>query len=136
MFRALDQARESFLVRTLRPSRPRAVHPVGIAGPRPRPRRACRPRLTRLEDRVAFSTWTVSSSADDVTQNYTLPYAVAHAQNGDTILLTAAVKNPIVLTHGELVLSQDVTIESVPSRTPTISGDGQGWDQGMFPASE
>jgi hypothetical protein len=29
-----------------------------------------------------------------------------------------------VLTLGELVVRQDVTIESVPSRTPTISGDG------------
>jgi hypothetical protein len=75
-----------------------------------------------LEDRVVLSTLTVTSSADDVTQNHTLRYAVAHAQSGDTILLTAAVKDPIVLTQGELVLSQDVTIQSVPSRTPTISG--------------
>jgi hypothetical protein len=74
---------------------------------------------------VALSTLTVTSSGDDGTQRGTLPYAVAHAQSGDTILLTDAVKNPIVLTHGELVLSQDVTITSVPSRTPTISGDGQ-----------
>jgi hypothetical protein len=77
-----------------------------------------------LEDRCVPSTFTVTSSADDVTQNHTLRYAVAHAQDGDTIQLTAAVKAPIVLTHGELLLSHNVTIRSVPARTPTISGGG------------
>src|SRR5439155_14606747 len=43
---------------------------------------------------------------------------------GDTILLTAAIKTPIVLTHGEVVVSRNVTIESVPAQMPTISGDG------------
>src|SRR5262249_6804073 len=76
-------------------------------------------------DRVALSTLAVTSSGDNVTQSGTLRYAVAHAHSGDTILVTAAVMNPIVLTHGELVLSQDVTITSVPSPTPTISGGGQ-----------
>jgi hypothetical protein len=73
---------------------------------------------------VALSTLTVTSSGDNVTQRGTLRYDVAHAQSGDTILVTAAVMNPIVLTHGELVLSQNVTITSVPAQTPTISGDG------------
>jgi hypothetical protein len=77
-----------------------------------------------LEDRVVLSTLTVTSSADDVNQNHTVRYAVAHARSGDTIQLTAAIKSPIVLTQGELVVSQNVTIESVPSQTPTISGDG------------
>jgi len=77
-----------------------------------------------LEDRLVPSTLTVTSSADDITQKHTLRYAVAHAQSGDTIQLTAAIKSPIVLTHGELVLNNSVTILSVPSRTPTISGDG------------
>lgn len=85
-------------------------------------RRAFRPRLLALEDRCVPSTLTVTSVADDVSQNHTLRYAVAHAQDGDTIQLTAAIKGPIVLTQGELILSRDVTIESVPSRTPTISG--------------
>jgi hypothetical protein len=67
---------------------------------------------------------TVTSSAHGSTQNQTLRYAVDHAQSGDTILLTSAMKNPIVLTLGELVVSESVTIESVPARTPTISGDG------------
>src|SRR5262245_7869177 len=90
-----------------------------------RRRRRLRPAVLRLDSRVALSTWAVTSSGDDVTQSGTLRSAVAQAQSGDTILLTAAVMNPIVLSHGELVLSQDVTITSVPARTPTISGDGQ-----------
>jgi predicted outer membrane repeat protein len=75
-----------------------------------------------LEDRCVPSTLTVTSVADDGSQNHTLRYAVTHAQDGDTIQLTAAIKGPIVLNQGELILSRDVTIESVPSRTPTISG--------------
>ena len=67
---------------------------------------------------------TVTSSADIATQAGTLRYAVAHAQSGDTIQLTAAIHAPIVLTLGELVLSKNVTIESVAPSTPTISGDG------------
>jgi hypothetical protein len=91
---------------------------------KPHRQSAFRPRLAVLEDRCLLSTLTVTSSADDVTQNHTLRYAVAHAQSGDRIQLTAAIKSPIVLTQGELVLSRDVTIESVPARTPTISGNG------------
>lgn len=68
------------------------------------------------------TTLTVTSSADDVAQNHTLRYAVAHAQNGDTIQLTAAIKAPIVLTNGDIVLGKNVTIQSVAARTPTISG--------------
>jgi hypothetical protein len=82
-----------------------------------------RPALEVLEDRCVPSTLTVTRSADDVTQNHTLRYAVVHARSGDTIQITAAVKAPIVLTHGELILSQNVTIASVPASTPTISGD-------------
>ena len=77
-----------------------------------------------LEDRLVLSTLAVTSGSDDPTDKHSLRYAVAHAQNGDTIQLTAAIKSPIVLTNGELVLNRNVTIESVPSQTPTISGDG------------
>ena len=87
-------------------------------------RTAFRPRLEALEDRCVPSTLTVTNADDDVTETHTLRWAVANAVSGDTILLTAAVKSPIVLTQGELVLSDNVTIESVPARTPTISGDG------------
>src|SRR6516164_2574606 len=86
-------------------------------------RHAQQPRLLELEERALLSTLTVTTSADSVTQNHTLRYDVDHAQSGDTILLTAAITSPIVLTLGELVVSQSVTIESVPAQTPTISGN-------------
>ena len=97
------------------PRRSRPTPPAAAAGPASR----C------WKTASALSTLTVTASGDDATQAGTLRYAVAHARSGDTILLTAAVKAPIVLSQGELVLSRDVTIESVPARTPTISGDGQ-----------
>jgi predicted outer membrane repeat protein len=71
-------------------------------------------------------TYAVTRSDDDVTVNHTLRYAVAHAQDGDTVLLTDAIQfqSPVVLTQGELVVSRSITILSVPSQTPTISGNG------------
>ena len=87
-------------------------------------RHAYRPHLAVLEDRAR----PLDTNGDEQRRRRDpeshARYAVAHAQSGDTILLTAAIKSPIVLTHGELVVNQNVTIESVPSRTPTISGDG------------
>jgi hypothetical protein len=69
----------------------------------------------------------VFRSNDDITQLGTLRYAVAHAQGGDTILLTEELRNhPAVLTQGELILSQDVTIQTMTSFVPpvTVSGGG------------
>jgi hypothetical protein len=57
----------------------------------------------------------------------TLRHAVAHAVDGDTILLTGAVKtNGITLTQGELILTQqNLTIRSAARPNPvTISGGG------------
>src|SRR5262249_3681112 len=51
-------------------------------------------------------------------------YDVAHAQSGDTILLTGAVKGGIVLTQGELLLNQNVAIKSAGNHQIMISGDG------------
>ena len=85
-------------------------------------RRPSRLAVEALEGRYVPSTLTVWSSADDGSQNGTLRHAVARAHNGDVILLSAAIKNPILLAGGELLLNQNVTIESVPARTPTING--------------
>jgi predicted outer membrane repeat protein len=101
--------------------------------PSPRPRRAgarpaprSRPRLEALEDRCVPSTLSVTSTLDDVTQKGTLRYAVANAGDGDTILLTEAVRDTgITLTQGELVLTQqDLTIRSASADHPVaISGN-------------
>jgi predicted outer membrane repeat protein len=85
-------------------------------------RRAFRPLLETLEGRCVPSVLQVTSTADDVNQPGTLRFEVAHAHSGDTILLTPAVKSGITLTHGELFLNQNLTIEA--TGTPaTISGD-------------
>src|SRR5215469_8784121 len=81
-----------------------------------------RPRLEALEDRCLPSTLPVTSSVDDVNVQGTLRYDIAHAQSGDTILLTGAVKGGIVLTQGEFVLNQNVTIETAGDQQIMISG--------------
>ena len=48
-----------------------------------RRRRNLRPRLVMLEDRCVPSTLLVTSGDDDVNQNNTLRYAVAHAFSGN-----------------------------------------------------
>jgi hypothetical protein len=83
------------------------------------------PRLEALEDRTALSTLAVTRAGDDVAERGTLRWAVAEAAGGDTILLTGALADsPVVLSHGELLLSQDVTIEAVGQAPVTISGGG------------
>jgi hypothetical protein len=65
-----------------------------------------------LEERCVPTTWSVITDSDNVNQAGSLRWAVAHAGNGDTIVLNpqASVVN---LTQGELVVNHDVTIESV-----------------------
>ena len=76
------------------PSSPQSSRRTSLFTGRNRPplrqRRAFQPLVAVLEKRSLLSTLTVTSSADNATQNHTLRYAVAHAQNGDTIQLTAA----------------------------------------------
>lgn len=82
--------------------------------------------LEPLEDRCVPSILLVTRSNDDVAQLGTLRYAVAHASSGDFILVLNSVLGhpPIVLTHGELLLNQDVTITGLLNVPETISGDG------------
>jgi predicted outer membrane repeat protein len=103
------------------PQRPHTARP----GPSRRPqRRAFRPGLEALEDRCVPSTLAVTSTDDNVNEAGTLRFAVAHATSGDTILLTRAVQVGITLTHGDLVLTQNVTIETTPGPRISISGGG------------
>jgi hypothetical protein len=87
--------------------------------------RGFRPSLECLEGRSMLSALPVTSALDDVSQRGTLRYAVAHAQSGDTILLTPAIPSTgITLTQGELLLRQTgLTIKSVGNSPVTISGN-------------
>src|SRR5438552_3710026 len=86
---------------------------------RPSCRTPVRPRLEALEDRCVPAVLFVTKTIDDVSVPGTLRYAVAHANNGDTIdVLTAS---PIALTKGQLLLSHDVTIQGLKG-LPVISG--------------
>ena len=89
-----------------------------------------------LEERCVPTVWNVTSSADTLTMGQpttnTLRWAVAQAQNGDTIAIQPQVTlelsgvrtapRDIVLTQGELVLNKSVNIEAVGPQA-TISGD-------------
>src|SRR5947209_642106 len=92
-----------------------------------RPPRGARLRLRfeALEDRWVPATLAVTSGLDDVSHRGTLRYAVAHAGDGDTILLTGAVQAGITLAYGELLLNQqNLTIRSASAPNPvTISGN-------------
>jgi hypothetical protein len=83
-----------------------------------------RPRLEALEDRRVPAHWAVTSPADNINQPGTLRWAVAQAQNGDTIEVRT--NQTIFLTQGELVLANDLTIVHMVTRPVTrtkISGD-------------
>jgi hypothetical protein len=100
-----------------------ALHRGQPAAQPRRRRHAFRPCLEALEDRRVLSILAVTSTADNVNQPGTLRYAVAHAQGGDTILLTKAVRGGITLTEGDLVLSQNVIIKTADNHVIQISGD-------------
>jgi hypothetical protein len=88
-------------------------------GARTTPRRpTIRPRLEILEDRCVPSTM-VTSAADDGSAG-TLPWAIANTAQHGTIDISQGL-GPIVLTRGELDLTQSVTIESLGSPA-TIDG--------------
>src|SRR6266852_1446206 len=105
-----------------RPLRSLSSSPRAASSRRPAKRKL---RLEALEDRCVPSTFAVTNADDNVAEMHTLRWAVANAASGDTILVTAAVKDtPIVLTQGELLLTQSVTIEGVSNVDETVSGGG------------
>jgi hypothetical protein len=91
--------------------------------PAPPRGRCCRPRLEPLEARDVPSTLPVTSGRDDAARG-TLRYAVAHARDGDTILLTGAAAGGVVLTAGSLVLAEDVTVRAAGGRRVEVRAVG------------
>jgi hypothetical protein len=90
----------------------------------PARRRSFRPRLETLEDRRVPAVWAVTSPADNINQPGTLRWAVAQANNGDTIDIRTL--RTIVLTQGELYLAHDLTINGLQGPQESveeISGD-------------
>jgi hypothetical protein len=75
-----------------------------------------------LEDRRLPSTLYVTSPLDDGSKG-TLRYDIAHAQSGDTIVMSPTLSAPIVLTQGELLLKKNLTIEGQSNQPETISGN-------------
>src|SRR5262249_25681734 len=99
-----------------------------IRGPHCPRRPARRPHqkpllLECLEDRCVPSTLYVPSPPDNGARG-TLRYEIAHAANGDTIEMSSALKGPIVLSQGELLLKKNLTIEGLAGQPETISGNG------------
>ena len=97
-----------------------------VTGPRrPYRRPNIRLGLEALDDRCVPAVLPVTSTLDDATHPGTLRYAVAHADDGDTIAFTQALQGaPIVLTQGELLLEHDVIIEPMFDGVQIISGGG------------
>ena len=79
------------------------------------------PRLEGLEDRSLLSTLTVTNVLDSGAGS--LRAAIAAAGSGDTILFAKSLKNQtIVLTSGELAISQNLTIKGLGADKLAISG--------------
>jgi hypothetical protein len=80
-------------------------------------------RMEALEDRSLPSTLWVTSALDDAHVAGTLRYDIAHAAGGDTIEMSPTLTTPIVLTKGELLLNENLTIEGQANQPETISGN-------------
>src|SRR6516225_6729020 len=102
----------------------RQVGPGRASRPRRRSRSAFRPRLEALEERWVPTTWKVITDNDAGLGS--IAWAVFHAHDGDTIEITPenwGGPRHITLTHGELFLKHNVTIESVGPIHATIDGN-------------
>ncbi len=79
------------------------------------------PRLLRFEDRTVPTTFTVVSIADSGVGS--LRAAVSAAVDGDAIVFAKSTQNKsIVLSSGELSITQDITITGPGANKLTISG--------------
>jgi hypothetical protein len=86
---------------------------------RPAPR--FRPRLEVLEDRLALSTLTVTTTLD--TGHGSLRYEIAHAKSNDTIIFAPSLDGQTIkLTSGELDIAKNLTIQGPGAGRLTISG--------------
>jgi hypothetical protein len=78
-------------------------------------RRAFRPTLEALEDRLVLSTFPVTNSSDNSLPG-SLRYAIGQANQpgyaGSVVSITAQVTGPIILTQGELTVGADMTISN------------------------
>jgi photosystem II stability/assembly factor-like uncharacterized protein len=76
---------------------------------RPKRQHTYQPLRLGLEDRFLLATYNVTTSADNNLKG-SLRYAVNHTKSGDIIELSAKLTAPIVLTLGQLVEGQNVTV--------------------------
>ncbi len=79
--------------------------------------------LEALEDRTVPSTFAITSAADDGSAG-TLRAVLASASSGDTIQFAKQLKGQtIILTQGQLMVSQSLTIDGLGADKLTISGN-------------
>jgi len=93
-----------------------------------RPKTPCRrsfvPGLEALEDRLTPSTLTVTNLLDTgVSGDGSLRGEIAAAQPGDTINFQSGLSGTLTLTGGELLLSNDLTIDGPGASSLTLSGN-------------
>ncbi len=86
---------------------------------------------------AAATTWTVNTTTDPAgpgncggAGTCSLRQAVAHASDGDTVMLPASA-TPYAVTRGTISVTQAITITGAAADTTTISGAGNG-DAGIF----
>src|SRR5262249_14833366 len=92
-------------------------------GPRPTlSRRSALPRLEVLEDRSLPGTFTVANLLDS--RAGSLRAAVVAAGNGDTIDFAPRLHGTIMLTNGDLPISDSVTINGPGANKLAVSGNG------------
>ncbi len=84
-----------------------------------------RPMLETLEDRITPSNWLVTSAAGSAGSagNVTLPYAVAHAVNGDTVTFAGALTGHTITLSSTLDISQSISITGLGSANLAVSGN-------------